>query len=50
MLTIGLNRKESTKLLIKGFLDDVVQIIKSASIKKFVQDKLAQQIYGHWAN
>ena len=50
LMTRGLNRKESTKLLIKGFLDDVVQIIKSASIKKFVQDKLAQQIYGHWAN
>ena len=50
LMTRGLNRKESTKLLIKGFLDDVVQIIKSASIKKFIQDKLAKQIYGHWAN
>ena len=50
LMTRGLNRKESTKLLIKGFLDDVVQIIKSASIKKFIQDKLSKQIYGHWAN
>ena len=50
LMTRGLNRQESTKLLIKGFLDDVVQIIKSASIKKFIQDKLAKQIYGHWAN
>ena len=50
LMTRGLNRKESTKLLIKGFLDDVVQIIKSASIKKFIQDKLTKQIYGHWAN
>ena len=48
LMTRGLNRKESTKLLIKGFLDDVVQIIKSASIKKFIQDKLAKQIYGQF--
>ena len=47
LMTRGLNRKESTKLLIKGFLGDVVQIIKNASIKKFIQDKLAKQIYGY---
>ena len=43
-MTRGLNREESTKLLIKGFLNDVIEFIKSPSIKKFVESKLEQQI------
>ena len=44
LMTRGLSRKDSTKLLIKGFLNDVIEFIKSPSIKKFVESKLEQQI------
>jgi Fe-S cluster assembly protein SufD len=47
LMTRGLNRKEAAKLLIKGFLEDVVEVIKSESIKKFIQSKMEKQIYGH---
>ena len=46
-MTRGLNRNESTKLLIKGFLNDVIEVIKSTSIKKFIEAKLEQQINGY---
>ena len=45
-MTRGLNRKDSTKLLIKGFLNDVIEFIKSPTIKKFIESKLEQQIDG----
>ena len=38
LMTRGLSRKKSANLLIKGFLNDVVEFIKSPSIKKFVED------------
>ena len=47
LMTRGLNRNESTKLLIKGFLNDVIEVIKSTSIKKFIEAKLEQQINGY---
>ena len=46
LMTRGLNRNDSTKLLIKGFLNDVIEYIKSPSIKKFIESKLEQQIDG----
>ena len=46
-MTRGLNREESTKLLIKGFLNEVIEFIKNPSIKKFIESKLEQQIDGH---
>ena len=46
LMTRGLSRKDSTKLLIKGFLSDVIEFIKSPSIKKFIESKLEQQING----
>jgi len=46
LMTRGLNRKDSTKLLIKGFLNDVIEFIKSPTIKKFIESKLEQQIDG----
>ena len=46
-MTRGLSREISMKLLIKGFLNDIVELIKSPSIKKFVEDKLEEQINGH---
>ena len=47
LMTRGLNRDESIKLLIKGFLNDIVEYIKSPSIKKFIENKLEQQINGY---
>jgi len=44
LMTRGLSRNDSIKLLIKGFLNDVIEFIKSPSIKKFVESKLEQQI------
>ena len=43
----GLSRKDSSKLLVKGFLNEVVDFIKSSSIKKFVETKLEEQINGY---
>ncbi len=46
LMTRGLSRNDSTKLLIKGFLNDVIEFIKSPSIKKFIESELEQQING----
>ena len=47
LMTRGLNREEARKLLVKGFLSDVVEFIKSNSIKKFVENKLEEHINGY---
>ncbi len=47
LMTRGLSRSDSTKLLIKGFLNDIVEFIKSPTIKKFIESKLDEQINGH---
>jgi len=47
LMTRGLNRKESVKLLVNGFLNEVIDMIKSNSVRKFVQNKLEGQIHGH---
>ena len=46
-MTRGLNHNDSTKLLIKGFLNDVIELIKSPTIKKFIEEKLERQINEH---
>ena len=46
LMTRGLSRHEATKLLIKGFLNDVTEFIKSPSIKKFIENKLEEKING----
>jgi len=46
LMTRGLNRNEATKLLIKGFLNEVVDFIKSPSIKQFIEKKLEENING----
>ena len=45
LMTRGLSRKESVKLLIDGFLSEVVNMIKSNSVKEFVKSKLQGQIH-----
>ena len=47
LMSRGLNKKQATNLLIKGFLFDVVECIKSTSIKKFIDSKLESQINGY---
>tara|TARA_B100000029_G_scaffold315998_1_gene308368 strand:+ start:466 stop:1716 length:1251 start_codon:yes stop_codon:yes gene_type:complete len=47
LMTRGLSRKDSIQLLIKGFLNEIIEFIKSSSIKKFVEGKLEDQINGH---
>jgi Fe-S cluster assembly protein SufD len=47
LMTRGLSRKESVKLLINGFLNEVVNMIKSNSVKEFVKSKLQGQIHGY---
>ena len=47
LMTRGLSRKDSTKLLIKGFLNDVINSIKSSTVKKFIEYKMEQQINGY---
>ncbi len=46
-MTRGLNREDSTKLLIKGFLSDVIEFIKNSKIKKFVESMFEKQINEH---
>ena len=47
LMSRGLNRKESVKLLVDGFLNEVIEMIKSNSVRKFVQNKLEGQIHGY---
>jgi len=47
LMSRGLNRKEAVRLLIDGFLNEVVDMIKSNSVKKFVKSKLQGQIHGY---
>ena len=43
LMTRGLSKKESTKLLVDGFLNEVVDLIKSNSIRNFIKIKLEDQ-------
>ncbi len=47
LMSRGLSRKEAVRLLIDGFLNEVVDMIKSNSVKKFVKRKLEEQIHGY---
>ena len=47
LMTRGLSHEESTKLLIKGFLNDIVEFVKNPKIKKFIESRLEKQINGH---
>jgi len=44
LMSRGLNKIESTKLLVEGFLSESIDTIKSTAIKKFLQTKLTSQI------
>tara|TARA_B100000686_G_scaffold252791_1_gene263590 strand:+ start:1112 stop:2359 length:1248 start_codon:yes stop_codon:yes gene_type:complete len=46
LMTRGLSRNDSTKLLITGFLNEIIEFIKSPSMKNFVESELEKQING----
>ncbi len=47
LMTRGLNREDSTKLLIKGFISDVIDIINNSKSKKCVESTFEKQINEH---
>jgi len=47
LMTRGLSHADATKLLIKGFLNDVIEFIKSPTIRQFIENKLEKQINGY---
>ena len=47
LMTRGLSKEVAAKLLVKGFLSDIVEFIKSPSIKKFIDSKLEEQVNGY---
>jgi len=50
LMSRGISRKDSIKLLIKGFLNDVIELIKSPTIKQFIESKLEEQVDGYYKN
>ncbi len=44
LMTRGLSKKEAAKLLVNGFLNEIVDSIKSNSIKNFIKTKLEKQL------
>ena len=47
-MTRGLSEKESIKLLVNGFLNEVVDLIKSNSIRNFIKTKLENQFLNEY--
>ena len=43
-MTRGLPKKEATKLILKGFLNDVVSEISEPNIKSLIEDHLEENI------
>jgi len=44
LMTRGLSKKESTKMLVNGFLNEIADLIKSNSIRNFIKNKLNEQL------
>ena len=44
LMTRGLSKKESTKLLVESFLNEIIESIKSNSLKNFIKTKLENQL------
>ncbi len=45
LMSRGLNRKEAIKLLVNGFLNEVIETIKSNSLRKYIQEKFESGFY-----
>ena len=50
LMTRGLSEKESVELLVNGFLSEVIESIKSDSMKNFLKKKLTDQLNGYKKN
>ena len=48
LMTRGLSKKDSTKLLINGFLNEVADSIKSSSIRNFIKTNLEKQLLNEY--
>ena len=44
LMTRGLSKKESTNLLVEGFLNEIIESIKSSSIRNFIKTKLEKSV------
>ena len=44
LMTRGLSQKDSVKLLVKAFLNEIIESIKSPSIREFIESRLEKQI------
>ena len=44
LMTRGLSKKESTNLLVESFLNEIIETIKSSSIRNFIKTKLEKSI------
>ena len=47
LMTRGISKKEAIKLLINGFLNEVLENINNSELKNFLEKKLEGQINGH---
>ena len=45
LMSRGLSRKEAVKLIVNGFLNEIIESIESNSIRRFVQKKIEGQIH-----
>ena len=43
-MTRGLSKQESTKLLVESFLNEIIESIKSSSLRNFIKTKLENQL------
>jgi len=44
LMTRGLSKQESTKLLVESFLNEIIESIKSSSLRNFIKTKLENQL------
>jgi Fe-S cluster assembly protein SufD len=47
LMTRGISEKDAVKLLIKGFLSEVLDSITNIELKAFLENNLENQINGH---
>ena len=45
LMSRGLNKKEFISLLVDGFLSEIIDSIKSETLRKFIKEKLESGVY-----
>ena len=48
LMTRGLSKKESTTLLVESFLNEIIESIKSSSLRNFIKTKLENQLQNEY--